>query len=65
MLASGVSGLAVGHRHALAVATLPPHHRDPFGRLLVAQSTVESLPIVTADPILAHYGIETIEACTT
>jgi PIN domain nuclease of toxin-antitoxin system len=62
MLASGVSGLPVEHRHALAVATLPPHHRDPFDRILVAQSMVESLPVVTADPILARYGIATIDA---
>ena len=62
MLASGVAGLPVEHRHALAVATLPPHHRDPFDRILIAQSIVESLPIVTADAILARYEIETIEA---
>jgi PIN domain nuclease of toxin-antitoxin system len=62
MLASGVTGLAVDHRHALAVARLPAHHRDPFDRILVAQATVESLPLLTADRQLRRYDIEVIEA---
>jgi PIN domain nuclease of toxin-antitoxin system len=60
MLQSGVTGLPVEHRHALAVANLPPHHRDPFDRILVAQAIVESLPLLTADPQLTRYGIEAI-----
>ena len=48
--------------HALRVATLPHHHRDPFDRLLVAQALIEGIPIVTADLRLAAYGIETIPA---
>src|SRR6266850_5077428 len=44
MESSGVIGLPVLHVHALRVATLPPHHRDPFDRLLIAQSQVEGLP---------------------
>lgn len=62
MLASGVSGLPVEVRHAVAVAELPTHHRDPFDRLLIAQATLESMPILTADPQLRRYGIETIDA---
>ncbi|HUO84849.1 MAG TPA: type II toxin-antitoxin system VapC family toxin [Thermoanaerobaculia bacterium] len=61
MLRSGVRGLPIEHRHALAVASLPLHHRDPFDRLLVAQAMVESLPIMTADPQLSLYAIELIE----
>jgi PIN domain nuclease of toxin-antitoxin system len=38
------------------VATLPAHHRDPFDRLLVAQSLVEGLTLLTADVQLARYG---------
>jgi PIN domain nuclease of toxin-antitoxin system len=60
MLQTGVTGLPVEHRHALAVAALPPHHRDPFDRILVAQAMVESLPLLTADPQLTSYGIEAI-----
>jgi PIN domain nuclease of toxin-antitoxin system len=58
MLASGVTGLPIEHRHALAVAALPPKHRDPFDRLLVAQALVEDLPILTADTDLGRYDVE-------
>jgi PIN domain nuclease of toxin-antitoxin system len=52
--------LAVEASHALRVAHLPPIHRDPFDRLLVAQAQVEGIPIVTADPAIAQYDVETI-----
>ncbi len=59
---SGVTPLAVEHAHALAVADLPPHHRDPFDRLLVAQAQMESLPLLSADPAFDPYDIEVIAA---
>ena len=52
---TGVAGLAVEHRHALHVSQLPPHHRDPFDSLLVAQAQLEKLTLVTADEKLAAY----------
>lgn len=58
MAVSGTAPLAVAHSHALAVADLPPHHRDPFDRLLVAQSRIERLTLVTADPALTAYDAE-------
>jgi PIN domain nuclease of toxin-antitoxin system len=58
--ASGVIELSVSTSHALRVATLPPHHRDPFDRMLVAQSLVESAPIITADPLLTAYDCEVL-----
>jgi PIN domain nuclease of toxin-antitoxin system len=48
MATSGVTALPVQHVHALAVAALPQHHRDPFDRLLVAQARVEKIPLLTA-----------------
>ena len=42
--------------HALQLERLPLHHRDPFDRVLIAQSLEEELPIVTADPLLASYS---------
>ncbi|MDB5476175.1 MAG: twitching motility protein PilT [Phenylobacterium sp.] len=42
--------------HAAAVSRLPPVHRDPFDRLLVAQATVEGVTLLTADAKLAEYG---------
>ena len=59
---SGVTPLPVEHAHALAVAELPAHHRDPFDRLLIAQARLEGVPIITADPQLRTYGVELIAA---
>ncbi len=50
--------LAVELAHALHVRSLPDHHRDPFDRMLVAQSRIEGLPIVGCDRRLADYGVE-------
>lgn len=57
MRLSGFEGLAVTHAHALAVAVLPPHHRDPFDRILVAQARGEGLTLVTADAALEPYDV--------
>ncbi|MFW9264773.1 type II toxin-antitoxin system VapC family toxin [Nostoc sp. CALU 546] len=46
--------------HTLQVANLPNIHRDPFDRILIAQSQVENLPIVTIDQKIAQYSVETI-----
>lgn len=62
MRSSGVLGIPIEHAHALAVASLPLHHRDPFDRLLVAQAQVEDLPIVSVDGQLARYDVEFIDA---
>lgn len=48
--------LPVSFAHARLAPTLPRHHKDPFDRMLVAQSIVESLTLLTADPLLAPYG---------
>jgi PIN domain nuclease of toxin-antitoxin system len=55
-----VDGLPVEHAHALAVATLPAHHRDPFDRLLVAQAQQLGLPILSADPAFDAYDVEVL-----
>lgn len=52
-----IGGLPVRHDHALRVARLPLHHRDPFDRLLVAQCEIESAVLLTPDPLFAPYGI--------
>ena len=59
---SGFLELPVTLRHAERVTGLPPHHRDPFDRMLVAQAAVEELTLVTRDPIFARYGVALIEA---
>ncbi|MCZ6623329.1 MAG: type II toxin-antitoxin system VapC family toxin [Deltaproteobacteria bacterium] len=55
---SGVSALPVRNSHALHVATLPAHHRDPFDRLLIAQAQLEKLSLLTADQQFAAYDVE-------
>jgi PIN domain nuclease of toxin-antitoxin system len=42
--------------HVLAAASLPPHHKDPFDRILVAQAQLEGLTLVTADTAIWKYG---------
>jgi PIN domain nuclease of toxin-antitoxin system len=48
--------LPIERRHSCHVATLPLHHRDPFDRMLAAQSLVESLPLISADTVFDAYG---------
>jgi PIN domain nuclease of toxin-antitoxin system len=50
--------LAIEFDHALEVESLPLHHRDPFDRLLIAQSLMETIPIISADIALDQYGIQ-------
>lgn len=55
MLNNGYRELAVTGEHAVAVANLPPTHRDPFDRILVAQSIVEEIMLLTGDLVVAQY----------
>jgi PIN domain nuclease of toxin-antitoxin system len=61
MRTSGVDGIGIEHSHALKVAELPPHHRDPFDRLLIAQAQIEGLKLVSADPIFDLYDVEVVK----
>jgi PIN domain nuclease of toxin-antitoxin system len=60
MRATGVDPLPVEHNHALAVAELPLLHHDPFDRLLISQARILGLRIVTADPMIPRYPVETV-----
>ena len=55
-----IQSLDVTHAHALAVAELPSHHRDPFDRMLVAQARLEKLAIVSGDSMIARYGTKIV-----
>lgn len=55
LLDNGYEELAISGAHAAAVLDLPPLHRDPFDRLLVAQAQVEGITLLTADTIVAKY----------
>src|SRR5262245_22252015 len=52
--------LPVRIAHTSALGRLPMLHRDPFDRLIVAQAIAEQLTIVSADPVLARYGVKVI-----
>ena len=55
LLANGYDELAITGEHAVAVVALPPIHKDPFDRLLVAQSAVEGILLLTTDTLVAQY----------
>ena len=57
---NGVRVLPVSLSHVLRVEELPLHHRDPFDRLLIAQSIEEGWPIITADPWFSRYPVDVI-----
>jgi PIN domain nuclease of toxin-antitoxin system len=57
---NGVKLLPIKADQVLRVESLPMHHRDPFDRLLIAQSIEEGWPIVTADPWFARYPVDVI-----
>jgi PIN domain nuclease of toxin-antitoxin system len=58
--AAGFAVLPVTVAHALEVRHLPPLHRDPFDRLLVAQARHERLTLVTRDAAIRRYAVETL-----
>ena len=60
LITNGFSRLPIDLGHALRAGTLPWIHRDPFDRLLVAQAQMEGLAILTADPVISRYDVETI-----
>jgi PIN domain nuclease of toxin-antitoxin system len=60
MTANGVSVLPIKLEHALRVETLDMEHRDPFDRMLIAQSLEEGWPLITADPVFKKYPVRVI-----
>lgn len=55
LLSSDYTELPITGEHAVAVSDLPPLHKDPFDRLLIAQCIVEGITLLTADRIVARY----------
>jgi PIN domain nuclease of toxin-antitoxin system len=54
----GFAELAITLDHAVRAGLLPLHHKDPFDRLLVAQAHALNAPILSADVVLDHYGVQ-------
>jgi len=57
---NGVRVLPVTTSHVLRIESLPGHHRDPFDRILIAQSLQEKLPLVSSDTVFRRYDVELI-----
>ena len=60
LTANGVSVMSLTFAHVKRLEELPLHHRDPFDRILIAQSVEENLPLVTADPLFKKYSVHLI-----
>ncbi|HEX5314113.1 MAG TPA: type II toxin-antitoxin system VapC family toxin [Gammaproteobacteria bacterium] len=58
----GFTHLPISITHAEHAGALPPHHRDPFDRMLIAQAQIEGLELVSANPRLARYGVKLLAA---
>ena len=56
----GFQALPVQIHHAVQVYKLPLHHADPFDRLLIAQSQIESMPLISVDSEIRKYEVEVV-----
>lgn len=59
---SRMSWLSIDLTHVLEAVALPLHHADPFDRMLVGQARAEGLTLLTADPWIARYDVDTVRA---
>jgi PIN domain nuclease of toxin-antitoxin system len=55
LLSAGYQEMPITSRHTLLVSTLPPLHKDPFDRILLAQAMSEGIPVLTSDKLLTQY----------
>jgi len=55
LLDNGYTELPIGSEHVVAIESLPPLHKDPFDRVLIAQALVEGITLVTTDETVARY----------
>jgi PIN domain nuclease of toxin-antitoxin system len=55
LLDNGYGELPIVSEHAVAIESLPPIHKDPFDRMLIAQATIEGISLLTADELVAQY----------
>jgi PIN domain nuclease of toxin-antitoxin system len=60
VLALGFEILPVGGVHAEHAGSLPPHHNDPFDRLIIAQAYLEGMVLGTQDRLMQPYGVATL-----
>ncbi len=59
-LKNGLQILAIETAHIYALKNLPPHHNDPFDRLILVQAQTENLTLISADSVFKHYDVDCI-----
>lgn len=57
----GFDPLDISFEHAVVAGSLPPHHADPFDRMLIAQAMVQRATVVTADAAFARYEVDVLK----
>ncbi|HZX82894.1 MAG TPA: type II toxin-antitoxin system VapC family toxin [Reyranella sp.] len=62
LIDNGWRELTISSEHAVAALDLPPLHKDPFDRMLVAQAQIEGLALVTSDELVARYAGNILKA---
>jgi PIN domain nuclease of toxin-antitoxin system len=60
ILGSGFQPLPLSLEHGDLAGSMPGNHKDPFDRMLAAQSLIEDIPLVTRDPAIKQFGVRTI-----
>ena len=60
MLRNGLTIVECGLEPVLRLEGLPPHHKDPFDRLIVSQALTENWPVVSHDPLISQYPVRVI-----
>jgi PIN domain nuclease of toxin-antitoxin system len=55
LIENGYGELTIESRHVVMVDSMPPIHKDPFDRILIAQAMVEGITLLTSDPVIAKY----------
>ena len=60
LVGNRISSLSITDDHSFLAGKLPVHHRDPFDRMLIAQSSFEKMPLVTADRLISQYDVNTV-----
>ena len=58
--ALAIRSLEITHFHCFIAGELPPHHRDPFDRMLIAQARLENMTLLTADRAISKYEVKTM-----
>lgn len=52
--------IGINQEHLLYLLTLPPHHADPFDRMIISQAFVDGMTVITKDSIFEEYGVKVL-----